>query len=73
MRLYGEDAVPLNVEKMEFYRRIYDLIKPDRQLVETETIMDGPFLTNMDAIEKDSMTFQQVEKMFDVCTFMHFC
>ena len=52
-RIYGAKMeMPSTVEKIDFYMKVFKILKPDRMLVETQQMQNGPFITNRPAILK---------------------
>ena len=59
--------MPKTVKKLDLYARVYDQLKEDRLLVETEDIQSGPFKMNRDDIlAGNEIDAEVMENMFNV-------
>ena len=68
-RIYGDrhKEMPKTVKKLDLYARVYDQLKEDRLLVETEDIQSGPFKMNRDDIlAGNEIDAEVMENMFNV-------
>ena len=71
-RIYGDrfKEMPKSVNKLNLYARVYDLLKEDRMLVETEDIQSGPFkMYRDDILSGNEIGAEVMENMFNVRTY----
>ena len=71
-RICGDRSkeMPKTVNKLNLYARVYDLLKEDRMVVETQDIQSGPFkMYRDDILAGKEIDAEVMENMFNVWSY----